>query len=410
MDNQEILNNILEIDQDNIFLQYIVRRIQRDDYRGFHISQHNRYDIEKLESILQAIHDVAGEEKIPVPYGDIGKDEKKIGKMRIEYPDFYEVYRILKDKDVFQAPDPIRKNFFVELSRLGFINKYDKQFKLLDPFKKTKTRYVELSQNGIEFLGVQTKFLKYRIFTNALDRLLGDHLVELIEAIDTSEYRRDMFSFEEFTLILSDNTISGQEKIDVLTAYRSLSRHNQERVVQLIRAYCNPKNFSGNKKSKRDYHNWYNETQQLMVLFKMTVYFQVNDGYFSLNTGSEFGIFTDIKRSTSIKEEYFQQHTVDKESDYHLHHIVPISFIKSKEEYDMIDDCQNLIYLHKDKHREIKRDQIVFDYTNATVYFKNRFKDSHFVVAENRQNARFDADLLPDMKSYNKKIRNKVFS
>jgi hypothetical protein len=53
MDNK--LQNILDIDANNDFLKYIVNRIQKTDYRGVHISQHNRYDLELVMTILNAI-------------------------------------------------------------------------------------------------------------------------------------------------------------------------------------------------------------------------------------------------------------------------------------------------------------------------------------------------------------------
>ncbi len=85
----KLLQNILDIEKGNKFLKYIVRRVQRKDYRGIHLSQHNRYDIDKLDNILKTIYKVVGENSFSVPSGDIGnKEEKKLKEMRKEHPKF----------------------------------------------------------------------------------------------------------------------------------------------------------------------------------------------------------------------------------------------------------------------------------------------------------------------------------
>ena len=61
MSNDSILQEIINIDSSNKFLVYIIDRIKRKDYRGIHISQHNRYDLYYIEKILEAIYFIAGE-------------------------------------------------------------------------------------------------------------------------------------------------------------------------------------------------------------------------------------------------------------------------------------------------------------------------------------------------------------
>ena len=298
----EIRQKILNIKPGNKFLKYIAARVARMDYRGVHKSQHNRYDIDKLGKILKAIHKIAGENKFRVPRGDSGMIEANLKDMKINQPCFYKIYQRLRSQGVIKAPDPLRKNFFVEFSRLGFIEKYNKQGALLDPFKRTYTERVRLSADGLKFLNAQTLFEKHKIFTEGVEKLLNNTLTDLVSAIDLSSYRRDKFYFEEYTLIFSDDKLDGSEKIARLEAWRSLSRNERDEALSLIKSYCSPDEYTGDKTSKRDYHNWRNETQQLMQLFKMTVYFQVYKNRFSLNTGKEFGIF-EAKRSGGTKEQ-----------------------------------------------------------------------------------------------------------
>ena len=53
----QILQEILCIKSNNTFLQYIVDRVQRDDYRGIQISQHNRYDLDTVVVMLKKIYE-----------------------------------------------------------------------------------------------------------------------------------------------------------------------------------------------------------------------------------------------------------------------------------------------------------------------------------------------------------------
>lgn len=406
---EDILQDILDIKPGNKFLEYIVGRVTKTNYRGVHKSQHNRYDIIKLEKILKAMRDVAGQDEFSIPSGDIGVDADKLKSIADDHEQFHRVYQILKGQGVVSAPDPIRKNFFVEFSRMGFIEKYDGKGNLLDPFGRTHTKTIKLSDQGIAFLDAKTLFERHKIFTDGVEKLLGSALIELVSAIDLSNYRRDAFCFEEYTLIFSDEDISGTEKIMMLDEWRCLTRNEQKKALSLIKEYCTPERFDGNKSDKRDYHNWRNETQQLMGLFRSTIYFQVHDDQFSLNVGPDFGIF-EVSRSEGVKSEYFNEHALEKEECYELHHIVPLSYVRNKEEYKLIDNYKNLIYLHKDKHKEIKRDYIIFKDKYPKVYFVNRFENSDVISAKNNKDAKFNPSLLPKMKKYNSEIVKSILN
>ena len=407
----KLLQNTLDIEKDNKFLKYIVCRVQREDYRGVHVSQHNRYDIDKLEKILKIIYKVAGKNSFSVPSGDIGnKEKKKLKEMRNEHPEFNEIYERLKSSKILDGPNPLKKNLFVDFSRAGFLEKFDKKGHRLDPFRRTHTKTIRLSAEGISLLKANTLFEKYKIFTDGLEQLLRNTLVDLVSAIELSDYRTARFYFDEYTLIFSDHKLNGIEKVEILKAWRSLTRNQQDKALKLIKEYCNPKRFSGNKTNKKDYHNWSNETQQLMSLFKTTIYFQVHDNWFSLNTGKAFGIFT-MRRSTEPKNRYFKEHKIAKQENYELHHIVPLSYVKNQEEYKLIDDFRNLIYLHKNKHKKIKRDLIIFTHNDPKVYFRDRHNpNSKPVMAKRGVNADFCSSLLSKIKEYNKKLRKSLLN
>lgn len=61
------LAQLLSIDPDNEFLTYIVARLQRDDYRGMHVSQHNRLTFDFVGQVLTVIRRFASDCDFPVP-------------------------------------------------------------------------------------------------------------------------------------------------------------------------------------------------------------------------------------------------------------------------------------------------------------------------------------------------------
>ena len=144
-----------------------------------------------------------------------------------------------------------------------------------------------------------------------------------------------------------------------------------------------------------------------MSLFKMTIYFQVYDNQFSLNTGKDFGLF-EMTRREEPKRKYFKEHKTKKQKNYELHHIIPFSYIRNREELKLIDNFQNLIYLHKEKHKEIKKDHIVFIPKDPKVHFGNRFQHDDVITAKRGVNANFRSSLLSKMEKYNTKLRKSL--
>ncbi len=63
----ERLDAILTVAPDNAFIRYIVARLRGDDYRGMHVSQHNRLTLDFVGHVLDAIWRRAGTEPFAVP-------------------------------------------------------------------------------------------------------------------------------------------------------------------------------------------------------------------------------------------------------------------------------------------------------------------------------------------------------
>jgi len=410
------LNSILNIDKNNCFIKYIVKRVQKDDYRGLHISQHNRYDLKYVETITKTIFDINQNKFFEIPRGDYSDRAGATKKYSPnDYPIFKQIVQKVKKLEKRGTYNSIKKNFFVDFHRMGIIKRFDKDYKETDPYKRQIVHYAQLSDKAIKFLKSKSLFEKKRIFTDFIDTLFQGHLSNLADLIYNSDYKSSQISAFEFMFILSDINLSNNKKIKLLDCYNSLKKHQKDKIIELIKGYANPENFSGNKTDKKDFHNWINETQQLFSLMKQTSYFLVDtdNKYFMLNDGIN-GIYSEkvIKRSVSVKNKYFKIHQVEKTKDFELHHIIPISKARNKKEVEMLDNVNNLIYLHKNKHREITNNN------NKNVYLcidenKAVFLDfeKHSIVAKNNEDSLYakKKKIISLMDKHNKEMISKIY-
>jgi len=300
---KKILDEIVAIQPDNQFLKYIVNRIQDVNYRGIHISQHNRYDLDRLTKILAGINEVVADKIFRVPTGDNKKGEQK--------PDCVEYYKIVKSVKKVAGVGTInslKKNFFVDFQKLGLLRRFDKNKNEIT--KRSGIYYAQLTPLAIKLVN-SSLVQQYKIFTDALDDLFETEITRLAETLYYSNYKNTPIGIIEFMLILSDDRPQiSDDKIDLINSYRALKPWQQKKATNLIKKYCNPKNFKGNKTKKRDFGNWKNESQQIFSLLKNTVYFDITQNSLKLNTGM-YGIFTDTqikRRGLGAKHEYFQQH------------------------------------------------------------------------------------------------------
>lgn len=413
---EDRLQKILDIDASNIFLKYIVNRLQKTDYRGVHISQHNRYDLELVMIILEVIRNKVSNNLFEIPRGDFNQRDNKGGNYNInDYPKFKTITDNIKQLSGRTTYNSIKKTFFVDFHRMGLITRYDKNKTPADPYKRTTIHYVSLTDEANKLLNFNNIIDKHRIFTDALDRLFKNYLSNLVDLIFNSKYKQDTISIYEFKFIFTDDTTDNNQKIKLLNNYRSLKTHQKDKLIKLIQEYADPNNFPGNKSQKKDMHNWINESQQIFTLLKQTSYFQTDEKNknIALNIGS-YGIFSvdNIQRSSKPKQEYFDIHKTKKQRDFELHHIVAISKARNKKEVKLLDNVHNLIYLHKDKHSEITRKG------NANVYLsideiKANFCNfnSNKIQAINTEDALYstDKDIIQKLETHNRKAISAIY-
>ncbi len=402
---QEILNEILAIDKSNLFLKYIVRRLRSKEYRGWHVSQHNRYDLHHIKSILRKIHAVAKLEQFAIPPGDYQRDTI--------LPDDFRKYQTIVKRINAEAGrgtiNSLKKNFFPDLENMGFLSR--EKFKLCE--KGRPVLHGKLTSHAVEFITDTEVITSYKKFTDGIDRLFGNKISQLAETIHHSDYSGDKLSIYEFMFILSDSD-GTLDKIGLLDSCRSLPKHNRKKVIELAREYADPRNFEGDKTAKRDFHNWKNQAQQIMRLLKTTVYFEVDKDCFRLNVGDTGFFFREnTQRKSAPKRKYFEFHEVKKKDGFELHHIVPISSARNKKEARIIDHYRNLIYIHRKKHKIISKNRnknVVLTIGPDKALFAD-FDNRRCVKAINNQDALYakEQNKVKKIATYNVKLLKSIF-
>lgn len=402
----QILEEIIAIQPSNKFLHYIVERIQDKDYRGLHISQHNRYDLERVVKIINAVHSVAGQELFRIPLGD----DK--GSKDPNCSIYYKIVKKSKETSSIGTVNSLKKNFFVDFHKMGLLSRFDKSRYPILPDKKGHIHYVQLTLPAIEL--IKSPLIKqYKIFTDALDNLFKDEISRLAGTLYYSNYKNTPIGIMEFVLILSDDRPHIRtKKIKLINSYRMLKLWQQKKAINLIKRYCNPANFDSNKIVKRDFGNWKNEAQQIFTLLKNTVYFDITQKSLRLNIGI-YGFFKEYRikqRGLGAKQEYFKNHKINKKENFELHHIIPFSSARNREEFNVIDNWQNLIYFEKNKHAEItnKRDKHIILSADATDIRLKDFDKNH-IAAKNGIDVAYLGELASHIQKYNKSLLKEIY-
>ncbi len=405
VDTEQILSEILSIDENNLFLKYIVKRLRDNKYRGWHISQHNRYDLSDVEIILRSIQKVAGTDLFAIPSGDYTRDAL----LPDEFQDFQTIVNNVNSEIKRGTINSLKKNFFSDLEGMGFLIK-----EKIRPSKTSRpVLYGRLTTNAVEFIEASSLIEKYKKFTDGIDKLFGSKISELAEMIHLSDYVNDTLSIYEFMFIFSDSS-KDLDKIELLDSYRNLKKYEKKKIIELVKKYASPENFDGNKTAQRDFHNWKNQSQQIMGLLKTTVYFEVDQNkFFRLNVSST-GFFQEpTKRNVIPKREYFTYHNVEKRDRFELHHIVPISSARTKEEAKMIDDYRNMIYIYRERHKRISQDEdknVVLTIDPNKAIFSD-FENKDIVKTENEKDALYTKEVIKIEKvaSYNVGLLKSIF-
>jgi len=386
------LNDLLNIDPSKKSLKFLYDRILRDDYRGIQISQHNRYTYNQIVDMLRILYEKVGINKLTIRTADLKKRPFNTPEESL-YAEYVNSINKIYGKG---TQDSIRKNLFVDLHRMGLIIRYDEKSNEIGPFDSGTKKFVSLSKLGLDLINEREKLKKYLIFTKSIDKLLKGMATLLFDLLS----ELDKITEDEYTYFVSflyfdykGKQILKDDIINYVKEYRALSKYQKEQVSFVVKTFCNPENFNGNKTQKRDFHNWKNETQQVFTLLSMTAYYEYDKANNVINFRiTKDGLFQNdskLKRSLVEKKQYFEKHKVSKTIGFELHHIIPLSWAKTKDEFFLLDKWDNMIYIDGYTHATITQensehvllniddetsDLILSNYKNATVtciYEKN---------------------------------------
>lgn len=425
----DILEILTKIDPTKEFLEFLGRRFQSNKYRGNHYSQHGRYDINYFWHILNEINKEM--------------ENKKLDKVQIRNRDTSKRPSIVPGEESYAiivsnlqkiygktTEDSLRKQYLLEMYRMGLINRYNKNGELIDPSKKNTIKYISITDLGMEFLNAKTILQKQIIFQNCLDILfkgftekLINYLIEIGET--DPKNNGDYITKEEYTLFLSflnkELEINGQivkydfDKLkEYIIQYRHWSTYQKENLIETIKKWATPSNFEGknkNKNDKKDWQNLINETQQVFSLLNLTAIFTVDDKSNKLTMlFNKDKFFTEkdkktLKRNITEKKKYFDNHNVDKQYGYELHHIIPLLRSRSKEEYFLFDKWQNMLYIDAKTHSIMsqtgsKHIRLDFD-ENKVILTKY---DNHKIELLKDNNVFYDPIHKKEMKDTNLKL------
>lgn len=405
-------NYVSNINFGNSSLKFIDERLQYENYRGIHLSQHNRYDLPKLMEILTLLNRYAPNQSLmQIRTTDISKRPYNIPEER-SYAEFCNEAKSLTN---IGTQDAMRKNLFVDFARMGLIDRYNAKKELTNPFKKGTTKYVALSDMGAKLIDQKLDILsKNLIFSKSLNKLLTGFVEDVLSLLTNSNLKE--ISFDEFMLFVSaincnfSFSISIEQCEILIKEYRLLSRVQKNAVIDTLKSELIPDNFNGDKKHKRDYHNWVNENQQIWNLFENIPFFIIEkDSKKLILITSDIDLSkyskSKMKRSQQAKNDYFKHHKVNKTKGYELDHIIPLLEAESLDEYHYLDNWLNLLYIdgktHAIKSQSSSKYYIFsFDDDNLDqVYFADTTGEK--LTITNGDTALFDKSKIPKIYEYN---------
>lgn len=382
---------VSSINSGNKALEFIDHRLLDNKYRGSRSSQHNRYTMDRMSIIVTLFNKYAPNKGLMIiRTADISKRPTNTD----EEQTYAKFCNEAKSQAGIGTQDAMRKNIFVDLHRMGLIERYNKNKAPTNPVSKQNVKYASLTDQGLKLINAETLLDKYFIFSKGVDLLLGGYIDEILNLLRDTEYNLKKISICEFMFFVSaigtETTfnISTDECVDLITEYRNLSSVQRRAVIEELKIKLNPKNYSGTKTLKRDYHNWHNKAQQIFSILNQTVYFEVRVDILSLKegarsyTGESPG--SRLRRSINEKYQYFVNHKIEKIQGFELHHVVPLAWSENIHQFKILDKWQNMVYIDAFSHAiitqnrnrnvvmsAIEKNLILKDYSEKEIFLRN---------------------------------------
>ena len=399
----------------NDALAFIDKRINDVNYRGDVSSEHNRYDMDEIYKMLMCLDRYAPNNQL-LRIRDT--DSKKRPENTIDEYDYARFCEEVNAAVGKGTQDSIRKNIFVDLHRMGLITRYDKNRNFISPYGRISPKYVSLSPDGVKFIRERDLLNRSFIFTKAIDTLLGGYIEIALQLLKEPEYHIGTITKYEFMFFVSavdsgtSFSITLEQCVDLIHTYRRLGKYLQIKVIEILSDKLKPENFDGDKTAQRDWHNWKNKIDQVYHLFAQSPHFDVVGDDLNLSTHkikTKAGEVIDVMtRSIAEKEAYFNKHKVKRTVGYELHHVVPLSWAESPEQYKLFDKWENMVYIDAYRHAIITQNR------NRNIEMRSRGNDvllidHHGNAVElifDRKNILYDPANQPTMLRYNKELRD----
>ena len=405
-------NDLMMVDPGKKCLEFLADRVLDPGYRGMQISQHNRYTVDEVIVILEEFYNLVGMRRMTIRNEDLSARP-------VNTPEeaTYALYTTNVVRRMGRGTqDTIRKNHFVDFHRMGLIKRYDRNGYETDPYEKKGIRYVSLTKLGLELIQNKSNtFQKNFIYTKAIDVLSHGLAYDLLD-ISLADTKSNL-SIYEFMFFISfiGNSLKGHyysrsEMTDYMLEFRNMSKFQKQAVIDIVENYCDPNKFYGDKTSKRDFHNWKNEAQQIFMLMDQTVIFELGIGKYKdflhvkIGKGALFDDVTKLNRSKKAKDEYFINHKISKKPGFELHHIIPLFLAKNKLEFDSLDVWENMVYIDGYTHGIIthkNNKNIVLNFVSDDIRLSDNSKILPDVLCKRFLNVEYNISNQPIMKKYN---------
>jgi len=278
--------SITNINNSNEALKFLEERIKSDDYRGLHLFQHYRYDINFIKTVLSELYKY--EKETGNKYLKIRTtDSSKRPENNADEIDYSNIISKIKSSTGKGTQDAIRKIIFVDCNRMGFLDRYDKDKNLIPP-NTTARGYalVSLSEKGKKFIEAKNIKEEYFMFSSGLYRIIGT-LVNTLEYLITKHDLKfiSKYEFMYFVSAIDDSSsfsIDADKCGNLIKQFRLLGDIDRKNVTKLLKKEMKPdKNKS--KKDKRDFHNWENEARRLFNPYAEELSFDEKDWEVFLN-------------------------------------------------------------------------------------------------------------------------------
>ncbi|WP_308149658.1 hypothetical protein [Spiroplasma sp. AdecLV25b] len=388
------------------FLEF---RMNKKDYRGFHILQHNRMTASKIKGLIDSFLEV-GCDYIKLPKGDEYVASKNKGFKLVDYPDYEKFVKLVYTKNKQGTANSIKKNILPDLARMNIFDRYDVHLKKIDPFSKCESSFFALNKEYNKYyddenLLSQLISTKIKLLFNDLIQCIFDILVDLKK-----------LTLNEFLLFVTwvgkdyrNKKMDSNAILFLIKEYISLSKSQKEQINIEIKNFANPKaNWQKilPKNEKKDYSNWKNESQQIFKALKEFSLFHLNESGDEISLKvfkDEKGNIVKFARSFQPKKEYFKNHNVEKNYKFELDHIVPFSLITNYESYMKIDNWQNMLYIDANTHsvKTKKRNKYIFLKKGLNYDLKMVAHDGEFLPLKNNENMLININKTDDILNYN---------